>query len=54
MILKRRMDSSLIYEGRERSNCSFIVPDEMSVLRGHYSSKVGGNMYSRATGKWYR
>jgi len=29
-------------------------PDEPGVLRGHFSSEVGGNIYSQATGKWYR
>jgi hypothetical protein len=29
-------------------------PDEPGVLRGHLSSDVGGNIYSKATGKWYR
>ena len=29
-------------------------PDEPGVLRGRYSSEVGGNIYSKATGKWYR
>ena len=29
-------------------------PDEPGVLRGHFSSDVGGNIYSKATGKWYR
>jgi len=29
-------------------------PDEPGVLRGRFSSEVGGNIYSRATGKWYR
>jgi hypothetical protein len=28
--------------------------DEPGVLRGHLSSDVGGNIYSQATGKWYR
>lgn len=28
--------------------------DEPGILRGHFSSEVGGNIYSRATGKWYR
>jgi len=30
------------------------VPDEPGVLRGRFTSEVGGNVYSRATGKWYR
>jgi hypothetical protein len=29
-------------------------PDEPGVLRGDFSSEVGGNIYSKATGKWYR
>jgi hypothetical protein len=29
-------------------------PNEPGVLRGHFSSDVGGNIYSKATGKWYR
>ena len=29
-------------------------PDEPGVLRGRYSSEVGGNIYSKAAGKWYR
>jgi len=29
-------------------------PDEPGVLRGNFSSEVGGNIYSKATGKWYR
>src|SRR5688572_11836034 len=29
-------------------------PDEPGVLRGHFSSDVGGHIYSKATGKWYR
>ena len=29
-------------------------PDEPGVLRGHFSSEVGGKIYSKATGKWYR
>ena len=28
--------------------------DEPGILRGHFSSEVGGNVYSRATGKWSR
>ena len=28
--------------------------DEPGVLRGHFSSEVGGNIYSKATGKWSR
>ena len=29
-------------------------PDEPGVLRGRFSSEVGGNIYSKATAKWYR
>jgi hypothetical protein len=29
-------------------------PDEPGILRGTFSSDVGGRLYSRATGKWYR
>jgi hypothetical protein len=29
-------------------------PDEPGVLRGRFSSEVGGNIYSKAAGKWYR
>jgi hypothetical protein len=29
-------------------------PDELGVLRGHFASEVGGNIYSKATTKWYR
>ena len=29
-------------------------PGEPGVLRGHFSSEVGGNIYSKGTGKWYR
>jgi hypothetical protein len=29
-------------------------PDEPGVLHGHFSSDVGGHIYSKATGKWYR
>ena len=28
--------------------------DEPGVLRAQFSSEVGGNIYSKATGKWYR
>jgi predicted nucleotide-binding protein with TIR-like domain len=30
------------------------IPDELGVLRGHFASEVGGNIYSKATTKWYR
>jgi hypothetical protein len=29
-------------------------PDELGVLRGQFASEVGGNIYSKATTKWYR
>jgi hypothetical protein len=29
-------------------------PDEPGVLRGRFSSEIGGNIYSKAAGKWYR
>jgi hypothetical protein len=29
-------------------------PDEPGVLRGRFSSEVGGSVYSQATGKWFR
>jgi hypothetical protein len=32
----------------------YCPPDEPGVLRGHFSSEAGGNIYSKATGKWYR
>ena len=43
-------DDSVIREER----VIYCPPDELGVLRGHFSSEVGGNMYSKATGKWYR
>lgn len=33
---------------------SMFPPDEPGVLRGHFSSEVGGNIYSKATSKWHR
>jgi hypothetical protein len=55
VILHRGTDSSPICEALGRSICSFTVPpDEPGVLRGRFSSEVGGNIYSKATGKWYR
>jgi hypothetical protein len=30
------------------------APDEPGVLRAHFTSEVGGDVYSRATGKWSR
>jgi hypothetical protein len=34
----------------------FVVgpPDEPGVLRGRFSSEVGGTVYSKASGKWFR
>lgn len=29
-------------------------PDEPGILRGTFSSEVGGTIYSKASGKWYR
>ena len=29
-------------------------PDEPGVLRGQFCSEIGGNVYSKATGKWSR
>lgn len=29
-------------------------PDEPGVLGGHFTSEVGGNIYSQATSKWHR
>jgi hypothetical protein len=29
-------------------------PGEPGILRGSFSSEVGGSVYSKATGKWYR
>jgi hypothetical protein len=29
-------------------------PDEPGVLRGHFSSEVGGTIYSKAAGRWHR
>ncbi len=32
----------------------FCPPDEPGVLRGNFQSEIGGNIYSKATGKWFR
>jgi hypothetical protein len=32
----------------------YCPPDEPGVLRGHLQSDVGGSIYSKAIGKWYR
>lgn len=29
-------------------------PDEPGILRGQFSSEIGGHIYSKATGKWFR
>jgi len=43
------------YRGaRELDRCFHCPTDEPGVLRGQFSSEVGGNIYSKATGKWYR
>jgi hypothetical protein len=39
---------------REIELLIYCPPDERGVLRGQFSSEVGGNIYSKATGKWYR
>jgi len=39
---------------REIDLLMYCPPDEPGVLRGHFTSEVGGNIYSKATGKWYR
>jgi hypothetical protein len=28
--------------------------DEPGILRGNFQSEIGGHIYSKATGKWYR
>ncbi len=43
------------YRGaREIELFIYCPPDERGVLRGHFASEVGGNIYSKATTKWYR
>ncbi len=43
------------YRGARELDLLFhCPPDEAGVLRGQFSSEVGGNIYSKATGKWYR
>jgi hypothetical protein len=32
----------------------YCAPDELGVLRGHFASEVGDNIYSKATTKLYR
>jgi hypothetical protein len=39
---------------REIELVMYCPPEEPGVLRGNFSSDVGGNIYSKATGKWYR
>ena len=39
---------------REIDLSIYCPPDEPGVLRGHFESEVGGQVYSRATGKWRR
>jgi hypothetical protein len=43
------------YRGAREIDLSIhCPPDEPGVLRGSFSSEVGGHIYSQATGKWYR
>jgi hypothetical protein len=43
------------FRGARELDLFFDCPhDEPGVLRGHFSSEVGGNIYSKGTGKWYR
>jgi len=43
------------FRGARESDMFFHCPThEPGVLRGHFSSELGGNIYSKATGKWYR
>jgi len=43
------------FRGARESDMFFHCPtDEPGVLRGQFSSDLGGNIYSKATGKWYR
>lgn len=39
---------------REIDFCFDCPPDQPGVLHGRYSSDVGGNIYSKACGRWYR
>jgi hypothetical protein len=39
---------------REMDVVIYCPSDEPGVLRGHFSSEVGGTIYSKATGKWQR
>jgi hypothetical protein len=43
------------YRGARQIDVLIQPPaDEPGILRGHFQSEVGGTIYSRATGKWYR
>jgi len=43
------------FRGARESDMFFHCPTgEPGVLRAQFSSDVGGNIYSKATGKWYR
>jgi len=43
------------YRGaREIELFMYCPPGELGVLCGHFASEVGGNIYSKATTKWYR
>ena len=43
------------YRGaREMDLFMHCPPAEPGILRGEFQSDVGGNIYSKATGKWYR
>ncbi|HKY61918.1 MAG TPA: nucleotide-binding protein [bacterium] len=39
---------------REIDLLLYCPPDEPGILRGHFSSEAGGQVYSKATGKWFR
>ena len=43
------------FRGARESDMFFQCPtDEPGVMRAQFSSDLGGNIYSKATGKWYR
>ncbi len=43
------------YRGAREIDLSiYCAPDEPGILRGHFQSEVGGNIYSKATTKWYK
>ena len=43
------------YRGaREIELLMYCPSDELGILRGNFASEVGGNIYSKATTKWYR